>query len=306
MGVRGAIAFTRVMVVMALFVASSVTSAVAAASPAPSASAEAGPGAFPNLEVWLDRATRTDARPGSTIAVGLTIWDSQQAKFLVMSGLYLELYPATGKARPTEAEITRSDWPGHFLANVIVPKGGPGAVEVVVRDGNADLPIHVGGVGPPPTAPLSSLVDAEVQLPSEPAIAGRPMDLVVDLRTRVEWDPPVGLPDRLIVIATLGRGPELTNTEIRAVTGSPTTFAGPITIPKAGNVTLAFAFPGGPSGADDFFQTTTRVQVGAAGESTPAVAAPVPDGGLPWPLIGGGIIIVVAAAFLIRRVFADL
>jgi hypothetical protein len=258
--------------------------------------------------VWLDRATRTDARPGSTIAVGLTVWDSQQAQFLVMSGLYLKLHPATGKARPTEAEIIRADWPGHFFANVIVPKGGPGAVEVVVRDGNADLPIHVGGVGPPPTAPLSSLVDSEIRLPSEPAIAGRSMDLAVEVRPRVDWDPPVSLPDRLIVIATLGRGPELTNTEIRAVFGSPTTFAGPITIPKAGNVTLAFAFPGGTGGADDFFQTTTRVQVGVGEEDagTPRVAAPVPDGGVPWLLIAGGLALVFAAALVVRRVFADL
>lgn len=305
MGMRGAIALRRFMVVIALLVVSMVTNAAAAASAAPSASAAAS-GAFPNLEVWLDRALTPDAPAGSTIPVGLTIWDSQQGKFLVMSGLYLKLYPATGKAPSTEAEITRSDWPGHFLANVIVPKGGPGAVEVVVRDGTADLPIHVGGVGPPPTAPLSSLVSADVQLPSEPAIAGRPMDLVVDLRTHVEWDPPVSLPDRLIVVATLGRTPELTNTEIRAVTGSPTTFAGPITIPKAGNVTLAFAFPGGTSGADDFLQSTTRVQVVPAGESIPAVTAPVPDDGWPWPLIGGGIIIALAAAFVIRRVFADL
>jgi hypothetical protein len=223
-----------------------------------------------------------------------------------MSGLYLKLHPATGKAKPTEAEIIRADWPGHFFANVIVPTGGPGVVEVVVRDGNADLPIHVGGVGPPPSAPLSSLVAADVQLPSRPAIAGRPMDLVVDVRPQADWDPPVSLPDRLIVIATLGRGPELTNTEIRAVFGSSSSYAGPITIPKPGNVTLAFAFPGGAGGADDFFRATTQVQVGDDGRTTPGVAVPVPDGGAPWPLIAGGLILVVAAALVIRRVFADL
>jgi hypothetical protein len=289
-----------------LIVVSPVTSTVIAASPAPSASAAADPGAYPNLEAWLDRAIGADARPGSTIPVGLTIWDSQQGQFLVISGLYLKLHPATGKARPTEAEIIRSDWPGHFLANVIAPDGGPGAIEVVVRDGNADLPIRLGGVGPPPTASLSSLVAAHVQLPSEPAIAGRPFDLVVAVRTLVDWDPPVSLPDRMIVIATLGRGPELTNTEIRAVTGSPTTFAGPITIPKAGNVALDVGFPGGPNGADEFFQTV-RLQVGSEAASTPGEATPVVlEGGVPWPLIAGGIALVLAAVLVIRRVFADL
>ncbi len=292
--------------VLVVLVVWSVTTAVDAASAAPSASAEADPGAYPNLEVWLDKAVTPDAAAGTTIAIGLTIWDSHEAQFAVMRGLYLKLYPATGKARPTEAE-TSSDWPGHLLANVIVPKGGPGAVEVVVRD-QTDLPIHTGGVGPPPAASLSSLVGAQVHLPSEPVIAGRPMDLVVDVRTQVEWDPAVSVPDRLVVIATLGRGPDLANTEIHRATGSMTTFGGPITIPEAGDVTLVFAFPGGTSGADDIIRgATTRVRVGAAGgASIPVVAAPVTDGGSPWPLIGGGLALVLTAAFVIRRVFADL
>ncbi len=292
--------------VLALLVASSVTSAVVAASAAPSASAEADSGAYPSLEVWLDRAPTPDAPARTTLEIGLTIWDSHAAQFAVMQGLVLKLYPATGTAGPTEAQ-TRSDWPGHLLADVVVPKGGPGAVEVVVRD-QTDLPIHTGGEGPPPTAPLSSLVGAQVHLPSRPAIAGRPVDLVVDVRTRVDWEPAVSLPDRLVVIATLGRGPDLANTEIRRATGSTTTYAGPITIPEAGDVTLAFAFPGGTSGADDIIAgATTRVRVGAAGgASTRVVVAPATDGGPPWPLIGGGVAVVLAAALVIRRVFADL
>lgn len=289
-----------------LLVASSVTSAVVAASAAPSASAEADPGAYPSLEVWLDRALAPDAPAGTTIEIGLTIWDSHEAQFAVMTGLVLKLHPASGKARPTEAE-TRSDFPGHLLADVIVPKGGPGAVEVVVRD-QTDLPIHTGGVGPPPAAPLSSLVGAQVHLPSGSVIAGRPMDLVVDVRTVVDWEPAVGLPDRLVVIATLGRGPDLANAEIHRATGSTTTYAGPITIPEAGDVTLVFAFPGGTSGADDVIRgATTRLRVGAGGGAdTPVVTPPVTDGGAPWPLIGGGVAVVLAAAFVIRRVFADL
>jgi hypothetical protein len=280
---------------------------VSAASAAPSEDPNAG--AYPTLEAWLDRAPPPDARAGSTIEVGLTIWDSRQAQFIPMGGLYLKLHPATGKARPTEAE-TLPDWPGHLVANVIVPKGGPGAVELVVRDGPADLPIHVGGVGPPPDAPLSSLVFAAIHLPSGQVIAGRPMDLVVDVRTQADWDPPVSLPDRLVVIATLGRGQELANTEIQraAGSGSEATFAGPITIPEPGEVTLVVAFPGGQRGADDIIQgATTRVMVGGPGPSAATDAtAPAVDAGVEWPIVGGAAALVVIAGFVIRRVFADL
>src|SRR5258706_2170755 len=118
----------RAVFAVVLFLAAGLAMAgadqAAAASPAPSASPPAE-SAFTNFEAWLDHAPPPDAPAGSTITVGLTIWDSQQANFLVMSGLYLKLHPASGKARPTEAELTRSDVPGHFAADVIVPKGGP-------------------------------------------------------------------------------------------------------------------------------------------------------------------------------------
>ena len=289
---------------------------VRAASAAPSASAGTDAGAYPNLEAWVDQAPPPDAPAGSTILVGLTIWDSHQAQLFEMNGLYLKLHPATGKARPTEA-VTRSDWPGHLLANVIVPKGGPGNVELVVRDqtctadgtcGPADLPIHVGGVGPPPDAPLSSLVSAIVHLPAEPAVAGRPMDVVVDVTPRAEWDPStLGVPDRLVVIATLGRGPDLANTVIRRQNGPNAPYRGQITIPEPGDVALVIAFPG-HGGADDVIQSaTTRVKVGASGPSTaPAAIAPPVEDGPSWPLVGGGLALVVVTGFVIRRVFADL
>ena len=228
----------------------------------------------------------------------------------MISGLFLKLHPASGTASPSEAE-TRPDapgtLPGHLLANVIVPKGGPGAVDVVVRD-QTDLPIHVGGVGPPPGAPLSSLVLAQVHVPIGAAMAGRPTDVVIDVRPQVDWDPPLGLPDRLVVIATLGRGPDLANAEIRRVAGSTTTYAGPITIPEAGDVTLLFAFPGGTSGPDDVIgSATTRLNVGTVvGSPTPTAAEPAASSDVPWLPIAVVVILVAAAGLVIRRVFADL
>jgi MYXO-CTERM domain-containing protein len=292
---------------LAVLVASSAASTVAAASPAASASAEPDFGAYPNIEVWFDQAVPADARAGSKVEIGFTIWDSHQAQFFAISGLILQLEPKSGKAAPTEAE-TRSDWPGHLVATVVIPKGGPGTPVVIVRD-HGDRPLRTGGTGPPVSAPLSSLVGAEVHLPSGNAIAGQPLDLVVDVRPLLQWDPPVGLPDRLVVIASLGRGPDIANSEIRRAAGSTTTFAGPITVPQAGDVELVFAFPGGTAGPDDIIQAaTTRILVRASAAAPAAASdASSPTGdGPPWPLIGGGAALAMAAAWVIRRVFADL
>jgi hypothetical protein len=111
------------------------------------------------------------------------------------------------------------------------------------------------------------------------------------------------------VIASLGRGPDLANAEIRRASGSTTTYAGPITVPQAGDVELVFAFPGGTAGPDDIIQdATTRILVRASPATPPPAGdASSPAGDRPpWSLIGGGAALALAAAYVIRRVFADL
>jgi hypothetical protein len=307
---------TRRAILLAAFLASAVAGSTSAASPAPSA-ASPDAGGLGNLEAWLDEPMTPDTPAGRTIPIGLTIWDTQAAELSPIGGLYLKLHPATGKARPTEAE-TRSDWPGHILANVIVPKGGPGAIEIGISgractsDGtctDTSFPFTVGGIGPPPAAPRSLLVSARLQPLVQPVIAGRPIEIVIDLAPLAAWDPEsLGLPDRLVVIARNGTGPDLASTEIRRGAGPVNIFRGQITIPEPGDVALMFALPGGGSGADDVIDSaTTRVKVAPATDSSPAAAAPDPtQDDVPWPLIGGALVLVLLASLAIRRVFADL
>ena len=306
----------------ALLFAAGLVTAIAgrgsAASAAPSdAPATSDPGGFGNIELWLDQPIPPQVPAGETILVGLTLWDTNAGELSTMNGLYLRLHPATGKARPAEAE-TRSDWPGHILANVIVPKGGPGAIEAGISgractdDGtcrDVDFPFKVGGSGPPPDAPRSLLVDARLQPLVQPVIAGRPLEIVIDLAPRAAWPPEsLGLPDRLVVLARNGTGPDLASAEIHRGAGPVDVYRGRITIPDPGDIALMFALPGGRSGADDLIDSAaTRVNVVPANDSTPAAAVVDPaHGDVPWLLIGGGAALALLASLVIRRVFADL
>ena len=303
----------------ALLLAAGLAVAIAgrgsAASAGPSATSD--PGGFGNIEAWLDAPFPTDLAAGATLPVGLTLWDTNSGELSTINGLYLRLHPATGKARPTESE-TRSDWPGHILANVIVPKGGPGEIEVGISgrsctsDGTCqgvDFPFKVGGIGPPPDAPRSLLVDARLQPLVQPVIAGRPLEIVIDLAPRAAWDPgSIGLPDRLVVLARNGTGPDLASAEIHRGAGPVDVYRGQITVTDPGDVALMFALPGGRNGADDVIESaTTRVKIVPATDSAPAAAAADPaEGDVPWPLIGGGAVLALLASLVIRRIFADL
>jgi len=250
------------------------------------------------------------------------LWAAGLGQIPEIGGLYLHLKPATGKAKPTSAE-TRSDFPGHFLANVIVPEGGPGQIEVGVSgqlcpaDGtckNVDFPFRIAGTGPPPDAPRSRLVRAIVHVPTTQVPTGQSMDVGVDVSPRAAWDDAaLGLPDRMIVVATLRDHPDLATTELHADPISPRAYRGSITVPEAGEVALVFAFPVNGDADDVIGEATTRVRVvgeTVVGSATPAAggkpsAAPARDGP-PWLLIGAGLVAVAAAGYVVRRVFADL
>ena len=305
---------TRSTILPAAILAWAIAGSAFAASAAPSEAPDGG--GFGNIEVWLDQPIPTDVSAGASILVGFTLWDNETAQLFPMEGLYLRLHPATGKARPTAAE-TRSDWPGHILANVIVPKGGPGAIETGISgracttDGtctDANFPFTLGGVGPPPEAPHSILIEARLRPLVQPVIAGRPVEVAMSLVPRAAWDPAtIGLPDRLIVFARNGTGPDLASTEIRRGAGPVDLYRGQITIPDPGDVALMFAIPGNGAEDDVIQSATIRIKVVEPVDSSPPAAVADPgQGDVPWPLIGGGAAVLLLASLVIRRVFADL
>ena len=186
-------ALALIVTLAAIALAAGRPGSVLAADPSATPSAEA-PG-DPNVEAWIDVAPPPDLPAGRVVTLGFTIWD-KQSHTLSRVGGEVRVHPKTGKAPPSSAP-THANWPGHLEADVTVPKGGLGRIEVgfsgqACHDDtgtceNVFFPFANGGVGPPEDAPRSVLVDADIAQPPPPVLAGQPIDLTVTIRPRAEW-----------------------------------------------------------------------------------------------------------------------
>ena len=304
--------------VLALGLGSIAPGAGSAASPSPLAE----PGAVvetdeSTIEAWLDQPIPVDAPIGEAYAFGVTLWDTVRQRFPEFNEGFVRLHSATGSAKPTLGSAS-SDWPGHFAASVVVPRGGPGLLEVGVADQNQEFPFTVKGSGPPPEAPLAELVVATTARPPGPLVAGEPIDLTVTVNAQAAWNmDELGLPDELVAFVNRRGGPDLASTRLHD-TGQrggtlAVVYAGQITVPEPGEVNLQVAIPGNGTEDQVLRGATTRLRIGGAvagpssGPTTaPGAAAAVPAAGdLPWALVGI-VAAVVLAGVVIGKVFADL
>jgi hypothetical protein len=292
---------------------------VSAASPAPAASEPPLPGPI-NVEARLDLPLPTDAAAGDTIVVGFTTWDRQSKSFAEFGEGFVRLHPARGKAGPVEA-MAQSDWPGHFSAEVTVPPGGVGTVDVGFRaqvcEGTTCAPRDVlfalAGVGPPPDAPLGLLLVANFDQPRPPILAGDPIDLVVRIEAVAPWDlEGFGLPATLVAFANRRGGPDLATAELHR-TGDRGArpgigYAGQITLPEPGEVSIQIALPG--NGTEDQVLGGIGVTVrGTAVSGTPQptdLVAAATDGDLRWAIAAGVVALALIGGLVVRRAFADL
>ena len=255
---------------------------VSAASPAPSRLPA-------TVEAWLDAPYEVpaDLPPGGTVGVGLTFWDTQAQALREVDGVYAVLHPAKGHAPPTTADGV-ADWPGHVRFDVPAPKGGPGRLEFGIHTQDCrgqgpctdvDLPVKIAGTGPPPDAPRAALIDAQPLPIVGDIVAGRPASLAVLVTPKGAWtDEQLGLPDRIIAIATDGLGADLGSAEL-LLSGQPgTPYQGKLTIPNAGGATIGYALPGGNGEPDQLIEgAATRVHVIESGlRLDGSTAAPLP------------------------------
>lgn len=270
------------------------------------------------VEAWLDGPLPSDALAGSSILVGMTLVSADgtgKAALSPVSPTYLRLFPATGAAAPTQAPV-RIDWQGHVRAVVRVPEGGPGAVELGFvaeechDDGtcqSVEIPFAVGGVGPPPDIPPVDLVTSAVHPPAETPVAGRKLNVDVEVIPRADWDvAALGLPDRVIAIVSQPRGPDVVTAELIRNGAAGSLYEGSITIPRAGEYAIVIAFPGANGHEDQVIAgspTRLIVEAEAAPQAGPGDA---PADAPPMALIAGLGVALVAAGIAISRVFADL
>ena len=301
---------------LAAVLLATATSALAA-SPAPSGFP--APGAFPNIEAWLDADFITpDAPPGGMLEAGITFWDTQGHNFARVNGVYVLLRPAEGDAEPSLG-TTRSDFPGHIVAELVVPEGGPGTIEIGVQgrvctsDGactDENMPFTLAGTGPPPEADPASLIDATFHPFVGDIVAGREFPMTVDVFPKGQWDVgAVALPDHLVVTATL-RGVDLASAELRRPGAPGTPYTGRLTIPETGDVALAVAVPGEGGEDQAIASSTTIVKVidGGRGTSQEPADPNAPDegGDIPIAVWLLGIGVLVAVGLIARRALADL
>jgi hypothetical protein len=302
--------------------------ALSAPTPAPSY--------FYTIQAWLDRETPRDAQPGSTVRIGVTLWDRAAEELSLWTNVYVRLWPPGAPDRlPPKADI-RNDWPGHLVATATVPAGGLGSIEVGLHaidchpDGTcplADIPMEIGGVGPPPDVPREKLIKGSVSGVVDPVV-GVPFDLTVDIEQLADWDPAsLNLPDHLVAFAHHPRGPDLATAELRRQGSPGQPYVGTMTIPEAGDMVLVAALPA--DGTEDVVipTTTTRLTVATAGGVLPA-AGGQPTGGVPASGVPGtgpaqvdaggsddlslllwiavAVVVLFVTALMVRRVFADL
>lgn len=290
-GVRRWIAF-----VAPLLLVLALTASVDAASPEPSAAPIRPPA---NIQAWLDGEFITpDAPPGGVLEAGFSFWDTRHQEFFDLGGaegVYVLMHPGSGSA-PSEASI-RADFPGHVVADIVVPEGGPGDVEVgmlvnacVSGSGCVDqrAPFEIAGTGPPTGALPKELVTAEILPLVGDTVVGREFPVAVNVQPRGLWDvSALPLPDHLLVVARHPGGAELSTGELRPGTTPGTPYTGRLTIPESGDVEIAVAMPLELGGSREIAGSAIERTVIEDGRETSAPGAPASGPAGPLPSGGG-------------------
>jgi hypothetical protein len=272
---------------------------VLAADPSPSPDAP-----LLELQAWLDEPLPSDAEPGTQLRIGALLWDRVHNTTAGASPTFVRLYPASGDGAPVEAAAS-PDWPGHVVATLMVPDGGPGRVEVRLRgtactqDGCevSDALFDLQGVGPPEGAPLPSIVDADIEPLVPTFTAGQATEVDVVLRPDVDW-PDLARPGRLFVLVRQPRGDQFEAVPANLVDEAGRRYRATITLPEVGRYILEASMEEGRAAGDLFVASALAVEAVA-----PALASsdpsPSPTTGAPGEAADPGVLplaIVAAVA----------
>lgn len=282
-------------------------SPAASQSPPPGATAEPSeppPEGPPSIEAWLDRPVPSDAAPGSTLDVGVVLWDPR-AGSVESTGtvIFVRVHDAAGGAIPPDG-AARQNWRGHYAGTIEVPARGLGLLQFGVRgtacDDSGCTPsdwiFPIAGAGSPPDAPVTSLATATIDPPAGPLVAGQPAKVTIRLHPNAGLDLELfAMPESLVVRAREPRGPNLATATLSRVEGTGAAdgaYAGSLTIPAAGDVVLEAATDADGGDATRFGTSLTRIIVAPA-SSAPAAAA----GGVPWP-VAAALVVALGLAML--------
>jgi hypothetical protein len=232
-----------------LAVAAVVPGDLAAAAPSPRASSSPSeqPPDRPPFEVWLDRPLPVDAGAGDEVDVGATIWDRLGGEIPRMGAtIVLRIVSADGAVPPSQT-FARTDWPGHYRGTVEVPPGGIGRLELGVTGTICendvcrpdDWTFDMGGIGPPPDAPISVLAEARITVDDD-LVAGKPAGVAVALTPQADWVS-FPAPTAIVVRAREPRGPDLATASLPLTDPAGLRYEGELTISRGGDLVLEAA-----------------------------------------------------------------
>jgi hypothetical protein len=229
------------------------------------------------------------------------------------------VFPAKGKADPSVAKLT-SDAVGHATAQVAVPKGGIGRIEIdtsgqeCTADGKCTdvyQPLRIAGTGPPPDAPINQLVRATLVPIVGDVVAGRPAAIAVEVIPIGLWNQDaLKLPSELQVVMSRVSGGRLGDAQLQQDppdSGLP--YQGSIRVPEPGQISLRPAFVDA-SGATLPIDTelgpiqvigsgiradgaSPRPSATAGPANAPAPDEATADAGPPWIPIALGVVLVL-------------
>jgi hypothetical protein len=289
----------------------------AAESPSPSpAPAESGePDGRPRLELWLDAELPETPTPGATLAIGSILWDADRAAIApIGTTIFYRTHGAPGD--PPIETFARQDWPGHYLGTIEIPEAGLTGLEfglsgtlcendVCRRD---DWLFPIGGIGPPPGAPVVAIAAATIDVLPEPIVADSPLALIIRVRPNEGIDPALfEMPASLVVRAREPRGPNVAVAEV-ALAGRESSglregvFEGDMTIDEPGEFVLEVATDADGGDATRFGTSLMPIAVEAAATPTNP-AATTGSGGLPIVVLltAAGVAILAGFWLLVQR-----
>jgi hypothetical protein len=285
-----------------------------ASAPALGASPSPGPLTTPRAhtpgQAWLDGELPVGAPAGTHLSIGALLWSPDQAAVVTAITPRFRLHPASGKAAATVANGV-PDWPGHYVADVVVPPGGFGTLDIGIPgtfcdDHNVcvqqDFLFDV-AVGPPVDVKLPAITAASLQLSAPTVEARSSIGLEAQLNPNVQWPRPLQLPSRLVIQVRERQGPIVL--EVPAEHGGfDGDYVANIAIDKPGDYVIQLALTADATGPDLFPTALAAITVTPSTQPTAAPAVTTTGAGTAapewWPLALGGFGLLVAGLLFFR------